>query len=99
MARGRSGRPWTRLKAEVYARREPCIRCGQPVNYALPYIDPTTGRPDPHAKSVDHFPHPLSTHPHLAEDPANCRAAHLGCNWSAGASGEQRGVAETSEDW
>lgn len=95
---GRSGRRWIRLKAEVYARRGPCCRCGQAINYLLPYIDPLTGSPDPNSKSVDHFPKPLSTHPHLAEDPSNLAAAHLRCNTSAG----DRGVAPagiTSRRW
>lgn len=98
MARGRSGRPWERLKAEVYARRERCCRCGMPIDYALPYIDPETGRPNPQSKSVDHYPYPLSTHPHLAEDPSAVRAAHLLCNMSAGANGDVARVAP-SEDW
>ena len=81
---GRSGRRWKRLKDEVYARRGPCCRCGQAIDYDLPYLDDKTGLPNPQAKSVDHYPYPRSTHPHLAEDPANLAAAHLGCNWHAG---------------
>jgi hypothetical protein len=76
---GRSGRRWKRLKAEVYARRAPCCRCGQPIDYALPYLG-LDGRPNPDAKSVDHYPYPLSTHPWLAEDPANLAGCHLRCN-------------------
>lgn len=81
---GRSGRRWNRLKAEVYARRGPCCRCGQPIDYELPYLDAATGLPNPQAKSVDHYPYPRSTHPHLAEDPANLAPAHRRCNLSAG---------------
>jgi 5-methylcytosine-specific restriction endonuclease McrA len=74
---GRRGARWNRLKAEVKAQRGPCCRCGQPIDYGLAW-------PDPASFSVDHYPHPLVTHPHLAEDPANLRAAHLRCNQSAG---------------
>jgi 5-methylcytosine-specific restriction endonuclease McrA len=95
---GRSGRRWNRLKAEVYARRGPCCRCGQTIDYDLPYLDETTGLPNGQSKSVDHFPYPRSTHPHLAEDPANLAPAHLDCNKSAGnRSATPLGV--TSREW
>jgi 5-methylcytosine-specific restriction endonuclease McrA len=97
--RGRAGRPWVRLKAEVYARRRPCCRCGQPIDYTLPYLDPFTGRPNPDGKSVDHYPLPLSTHPYLAEDPSNLAAAHLRCNVSAGNRGDVPRVGVPSEAW
>lgn len=100
MPAGRTGRRWHRLKTQVYSHHAPCCRCGQPINYTLPYLNPLTGRPDPNSKSVDHYPHPLSTHPHLAEDPTNLAAAHLGCNWHAGAGGPLAVVAgTTSENW
>ena len=89
---GRRGSRWTRLKAEVKARREPCIRCGQPIDYSLTY-------PDPHSFSVDHYPHPRITHPHLAEDPSNLHAAHLRCNHSAGDRGTTPTIGTTSRDW
>ncbi|GAB3889057.1 hypothetical protein [Terrabacter terrigena] len=95
---GRSGRPWKRLKSEVYARRSPCCRCGQAIDYSLPYLSATTGTPDPESKSVDHFPYPLSTHPHLAEDPANLAAAHLRCNQSAQTRHEPQ-LGTRSRDW
>ena len=95
---GRTGRRWHRLKAEVYAKGGPCCRCGQPINYSLPYLNEVTGTPDPESKSVDHYPYPRSTHPHLAEDPANLAPAHLRCNQSAG---DRRGAPTgvTSRDW
>ena len=95
---GRSGRRWERLKAEVYAKGGPCCRCGQPIDYALPYLDANTGLPDPQAKSVDHYPYPRSTHPHLAEDPANLAPAHRCCNLSASNHGAKP-VGVTSRDW
>ena len=92
MSAGRNGRRWIRLKAEVRARRGVCCRCGQRIDYTLEH-------PDPRSFSVDHYPHPLDTHPHLAEDPANLTAAHLGCNSSAGKSGVRPGIGATSETW
>jgi 5-methylcytosine-specific restriction endonuclease McrA len=90
---GRHGRRWYRLRAQVKARREPtCCRCSQPIDYSLTY-------PDPDSFSVDHFPFPLSTHPHLAEDPANLRAAHLSCNQSAGAGAWVPDLGQPSEQW
>jgi hypothetical protein len=87
-----SGPRWRRLRAQVRVRQEPCCRCGQSIDYTLAY-------PDPNSFSVDHYPHPYSTHPHLAEDPGNCHAAHLRCNQSAGNTGVQPGLGEPSEAW
>lgn len=77
MTRGRGGRRWARLSANLRMQHRRCCRCGQPIDYRLNY-------PDPESFSVDHYPHPLSTHPHLAEDPGNLDAAHLRCNKAAG---------------
>lgn len=100
MPKGRSGRPWVRLKADVKARGGACCRCGQPIDYTLPYLNELTGRPDPDSFSVDHFPHPLSTHPHLAEDPSNLAPAHLGCNQSASnTTTTTRALGDPSEEW
>ena len=67
----------------------------------MPYIDEISGRPDPKSKSIDHYPHPLSTHPHLAEDPSNLASAHLGCNWHANAHNRISAddLGEPSRDW
>lgn len=89
---GRHGRRWYRLRANVRARRDPCCRCHQPIDYALAY-------PDPSSFSVDHYPHPLSTHPHLAEDPANLAAAHLRCNQGAGNRHSEPELGPPSEGW
>lgn len=89
---GRSGRRWRRLAAEVRSRREPCCRCGQPIDYRLTW-------PDPRSFSVDHYPYPRSTHRHLAEDPRNLHAAHLSCNQAAGDSGAGPGLGTSSEPW
>ncbi|MBA3781021.1 MAG: HNH endonuclease [Nocardioides sp.] len=92
MTAGRSGRRWIRLKAEVKARRGVCCRCGQGIDYSLAW-------PEPASFSVDHYPHPLSTHPHLAEDPSNLASAHLDCNQSAGDKGVRPSIGATSESW
>jgi hypothetical protein len=89
---GRRGKRWRRLKAEVRARRELCCRCWQAIDYGLLY-------PDPACFTVDHYPYPRDTHPHLAEDPGNLHAAHLLCNQSAGAKGAASGLGSASEEW
>jgi 5-methylcytosine-specific restriction endonuclease McrA len=89
---GRGGSRWRRLKAEVRAKRGPCCRCWQVIDYTLAW-------PDPSSFSVDHYPHPMSTHPHLAEDPANLAPAHLHCNQSAGDRGATPTLGTTSEAW
>ena len=89
---GRRGPRWRALRLQVGARHEPCCRCGQAINYALTW-------PDPDAFTVDHYPHALSTHPHLAEDPANLRAAHQRCNQAAGNSSAQPGLGTPSQRW
>jgi 5-methylcytosine-specific restriction endonuclease McrA len=89
---GRRGRRWRRIKAEVRARRSACCRCGQRIDYTLAY-------PDPDSFSVDHYPHPLATHPHLAEEPTNLAAAHLRCNQAAGSRGVTPSLGNPSESW
>jgi hypothetical protein len=89
---GRKGPRWQRLRRIVRNRHEPCCRCGQRIDLRLVW-------PDPNSFSVDHYPHPLSTHPHLAEDLGNLHAAHLVCNQSAGAKPPTPGLGRTSETW
>lgn len=102
MPAGRTGRRWRALKNEVYARPDHvCCRCGQRIDYSLPYVDPETGLPDPNAKSVDHYPHSRFDRPDLAEDLGNLQPAHLRCNQSAGAraSTPAYDLGITSRDW
>lgn len=89
--RGRTGKRWLRLRQEVKGRGRPCCRCGQPIDLSLKY-------PDPGSFSVDHYPYPLSTHPQLAEDPANLAGAHLSCNASA-QDGRRPAKGPSSENW
>lgn len=87
-----SGPRWRRLKANVRLRGGLCCRCVQPIDYTLSW-------PDPESFSVDHYPHPYATHPHLAEDPANLAPAHLHCNQSASDNGARPGLGTPSETW
>lgn len=89
---GRRGRPWRRLVANVRATHGPCCRCGQAIDYSLAH-------PDPMSFSTDHYPHPLSTHPHLAMDPGNLKPAHLVCNQGAGDSTAKPQIGATSRAW
>lgn len=60
--------------ARVYREEDLCGICGRPVDKTLPYIDPSTGKPHPWAKTVDEIV-PVT----LGGDPfarANCRLAH-----------------------
>lgn len=75
-----------RLAALVYARDSstpgfvcagrPGRPCGEPIDWTLAW-------PDPMSRSMDHV-HELQDGGDLT-DPANLRAAHLGCNASKGA--------------
>lgn len=68
--------------ALVYRTEDECGICGKPVDKQLPYIDPSTGKPHPWAKSVDEIV-PVS----LGGDPfdrRNCRLAHRICNVKRG---------------
>jgi hypothetical protein len=89
---GRGGRRWRRLVANLKMQRRPCCRCRQPIDYTLRW-------PDPQSFSTDHYPHSLSSHPHLAEDPANLDAAHLVCNQSAGSDAPKPTIGAVSRAW
>lgn len=75
-SKGRTGRPWRRIRAQVLAESALCWLCGHPLNKTLP-------RDHPLAAVVDHVI-PLSK----GGDPldrANLRAAHRRCNATKGA--------------
>lgn len=88
---GRSTRRMRRLKQEQRAKGLPCWLCGQPIDYTL-------SDDDPDAFSVDHVK-PWSTHPHLREDPANLRSAHLRCNKGRGNRDPRPGLGLRSREW
>ncbi|MDA3624268.1 HNH endonuclease signature motif containing protein [Saccharopolyspora sp. WRP15-2] len=91
--KGRSGRPYRRLRAELKAQGLPCWLCGQLIDYDLPY-------PDPWSFSVDHV-RPVSKGG-ASVDPDNCRPAHLQCNQRKGDRSRpvvKAVVFSTSEAW
>ena len=68
-----------------------CWLCGKPIDYSLP-----AGHPE--AWNLDHA-HPVSTHPELAEDPANFRPSHADCNERRGDRAPFIELGTPSEDW
>lgn len=88
--RGRSGRPYRRLRVLLKAvGSNVCWLCAQPIDMDLPPRHPL-------AWSLDHAI-PLSVRPDLALDEGNAREAHLGCNARKGA--RTSGGGRTSRDW
>lgn len=71
----REGRPWTRIKQQVFTEETHCWLCGQWVNQQLP----THHRL---ARTVDHIIPIHHGGPEL--DRNNCRLAHRTCNSSRG---------------
>lgn len=88
---GRRGRRWRTLVANLRAKHDPCWLCGQAIDYDLP-------TDDPRSFEADHI-RPLSTHPHLAEDPNNLAASHRKCNRSRGNRDPSPGLGATSREW
>ncbi|QHN17864.1 HNH endonuclease [Gordonia amarae] len=81
-----------RFRAACEKADVPCHLCGDRIDYSL-----EDGK-DPNAFECDHF-HPVSTHPHLAYDPANYHAAHLDCNRSRGNRDVRPTLGVPSEEW
>ena len=67
------------FRAEGEAAQAPCWICRTAIDYSVPRLDPFTGRLNDESWELDHL-YPQSTHPELAEDPANFRHAHAKCN-------------------
>lgn len=78
-------------KAGWAARNLPCIRCGQPIDYSLPW-DARQACTEEHIK-------PWSTHPHLRDDPTNLGPAHASCNKSRGNRAESPTLGMTGQEW
>ncbi|MFE6846553.1 HNH endonuclease [Streptomyces sp. NPDC057686] len=90
--RGRSGRPYARLKGLL--KREGshiCWICGTPIDLRLTQRD---GKGQDW--TLDHWI-PLSIDPSLALDPENAREAHRSCNSSRGNRPHTSGP--TSRNW
>ena len=88
---GRKGRPWRRARERVRRTQDVCHICGE-------FIDKSLQWPHPQSFSVDHI-EPLSLNPHLARDPANLAAAHLGCNSKKGNGTRRPAPQPTSRAW
>lgn len=75
--RGRNTRRIQAIKAAMRAARaQPCMRCGQPIDYDAP-------PEDPNAFNAGHIK-AWALYPELREDPANFQPEHAGCGKSAG---------------
>lgn len=78
---GRRTRRWRKISAEFRAQCQadnaPCWLCGQPIDYTI--TDPY----DDDAFEPDHY-YPVSSYPQHAEDTANLRPSHRGCNRARG---------------
>lgn len=88
---GRTGRPWRRLQAQVYAEETHCWICRHPVNQLISY-------PHPDSRSVDHVV-PVIERPDLALERSNVRLAHMRCNLSKGARPVEHPPLRTSRRW
>ena len=101
--RGRSGRPYRRAKADVFANETHCRRCGKAVDKTLPYKDPVTGKVNTKSKSYGH-----KVELDRGGNPYVGGLEHLGCNVAAGAryinakrsrKNLAPGGTDTSRDW
>ena len=72
------------------ARLQPCRRCGQPIDYSLPYDHPEAFNAG-HIKA-------WADYPHLREDPSNLQPEHASCGKSA-KKVEGTGPGITSRTW
>lgn len=73
-------------------RLQPCMRCGQTIDYNAEPGDPDSFNAG-HIKD-------WKNHPELREDPANLQQEHENCNKSAQqADGGQPALGVTSTDW
>lgn len=83
----RGTRNWNKLKkwfrGVSQEADEPCWLCGQAIDYSINADLDEDYEYHPDAFEPDHY-HPVKTHPHLREDPANLRASHASCNRSRG---------------
>ncbi len=90
----RNTRRLRQIKANLRAdRRQPCMRCGQPIDY-----DASPGEPD--AFNAGHIKS-WRNHPELREDPGNFQQEHEACNKSAGTldGTVTNGLGMTSRRW
>lgn len=93
-SKGRTGRPFRRLRDRLKASGAPCWVCGYPIDVSLPWWSPWS-------HTVDHVV-PLAAHG--AElDPANVRSAHRKCNllrnYGVASAGPIEGPVRASRAW
>ncbi|MHA4848780.1 HNH endonuclease [Rhodococcus sp. MSC1_016] len=88
---GRSGHRWRTIRNNLKMQRNPCWICKQPIDYDAPANHPEAFEPD-------HY-YPVSTHPHLANDPGNLRASHSECNRKRGNQPAQEDAWVQAEEW
>ena len=87
-SKGRTGRPWRRVRARVIRTETHCWICGQPVDKTLVW-------PDPMSATADHVD-PLALGG-AERQRGNLRLAHAGCNIRRGTRTPQPVI--TSRDW
>lgn len=75
-----------------------CWICGHSIDYRIPYKDPVTGFVNQDAFQLDHL-YPRSTHPEMAEDPANFRPSHGSCNNKRSNKLSMTGIGQTTRSW
>lgn len=94
---GRRGGRWRALVKQVRATETHCYRCGQAIDWAIPYRD-EFGNVNTNAGTVEHT---LSWrhHPESREDPAALKASHSRCNSEAGDRDPRPGLGLRSRRW
>jgi 5-methylcytosine-specific restriction endonuclease McrA len=83
-SKGRTGRPWRRIREQVLAASTICHLCGHAGADTVDHVIP-----------VSKLPH---NHP-LVRDPANLRPAHRSCNSAKGAGRKPTPKPQTSRNW
>lgn len=81
-------------RAECEATNAPCWLCGLPIDYTAAWDDWTNDD----RFQEDHF-WPVSTHPHLQDDPTNKRPSHAGCNRDRGNGAPVVDLGPPSREW
>ena len=87
----------TWLSALVRTSETHCYRCGQPIDWGIPFWDGMGGI-NPDAGTVEHVI-PQSQAPRLRLDPANCKASHQHCNVQAGDRTPRATMGMRTQEW
>jgi 5-methylcytosine-specific restriction endonuclease McrA len=89
-SRGRTGRPWRRIRAQILTDSQTCWLCGHPIDLTLPATDPMSATVD-HVLPLAAGGDPL--------DPHNLRPAHRVCNGRKGKKIRNTKSSRTSRAW